>query len=122
MMAAVRQMKQDWPSKAGSAIRQCIAREQEDPASLTCVVYDISLRNVFDYDQSKNQIKSFLERNNLMMSDVLKEVVKNSLSHYAEIVQQFCACEVIVLDVKNIQVNIPADSIYKTKVVLLKKL
>ena len=36
--------------------------------------------------------------------------------HYAKLVQQFCACEVVVKDVKNIIVNIPADSIYKTKV------
>ena len=51
-----------------------------------------------------------------MMSDVLKQVIRNSLLHYADLVQQFCACEVVVKNVKNIIVNIPPNSIYKKKV------
>lgn len=58
MMIAVRQMKQEWPTKAGSAIRNAISKEQENyPSNAECIVYDVSIRNVFDYDQSKNQIK-----------------------------------------------------------------
>lgn len=110
-------MKQEWLNKAGNAIRQAMVREQEGlPSPPTCVVFDVSIRNVFDYDQSSNQIKAFLERNNLMMSDVLKAVVQNSLVHYAKLVQQFCSCEVVVKDVRNILVKVPPDSIYKRKV------
>ena len=70
------------------------------------------------------EITSFLLQCNVLLlqqlltkwSDFLLKVLSNSLVHYAKLVQQFCACEVIVKDVKNIVVNIPADSIYKTKV------
>ena len=84
-MTAVRLMKQEWPSKvyycgcpcmcvyqvmyvyilqcdfytqAGSSIRQAILKEQEGyPSPPVCLVYDVSIRNVFDYEQSSNQIK-----------------------------------------------------------------
>jgi hypothetical protein len=45
-------------TQAGSSIRQAILKEQEGyPSPPVCLVYDVSIRNVFDYEQSSNQIK-----------------------------------------------------------------
>ena len=48
-------------TQAGSSIRQAILKEQEGyPTPPACLLYDVSIRNVFDYEQSSNQIKVFL--------------------------------------------------------------
>lgn len=119
LMRATRQIKQEWPQKSGASTRNAINKAQEfikSVADHAGLFYDITLRNVYDFEQSKNPIKLFLERINFMMSDVLKHVVKESLLHFTDLIQQLCSCDVTVKDVRNIIVNFPADSIYKRKV------
>ena len=41
MVTAVRQVKQDWPSKVGSSIRNAIAKAQEDVKSLQVRLYTL---------------------------------------------------------------------------------
>jgi dynein heavy chain len=116
MMLSVRRIKQEWPQRTGTAIRNCIAKAQENPAEVQGVFYDIAVRNVYEFDKSTNPIKGFLERVNFMMCDELFHVVKTNLLTYADMVEQFCGCEVTVQDVRNIVVNMAENSIYKTRV------
>ena len=116
VIAAVRRIKQEWPQRAGGAIRNCIAQAQEDPAQVQGVFYDIAVRNVYDFEKSTNPIKSFLERVNFMMCDELFHIVRTNLLNYAHMVEELCSCEVTVKDVRNIIVNMAEDSIYKTRV------
>lgn len=117
MMYAVRIIRQDWPQKSGNSVRNAIMAAQEHlPENYPGVTYDIGIRNVYDFEKSKNQIKSFLERINFMMSDVLKDIIKNSLYYFAKNVEELCSSEVIVQDVRNILVKYSANSIYKRKV------
>jgi dynein heavy chain len=137
IIVATRTIKQEWPMRSGQSVRQTIGRVQEGleinplpdahtvlsatsngmvTPSNACVVYDIALRNVYEFEKSTNPIKGLLERINFMMSDVLKSVVKASLFRFTELVEDFCSSEITVHDIKNIIVNIPEHSIYKTKV------
>lgn len=116
MVAAVRRVKQEWPQRTGVAIKECIARLQEHPEAIEGIVFDIGLRNVYEFDRSSNAIKPFLERVNFMMSDVLFHIMRQSLEEYSSLVRQFCSCEVTVEDVRNIRVHVPEDSIYKRRV------
>jgi dynein heavy chain len=116
MMLSVRRIKQEWPQRAGNSIRNCITKAQENPAEVPGVFYDITVRNVYEFEKSTNPIKSFLERVNFMMCDELYHVVRSNLLEYADMVEQFCGCEVVVKDVRNIVVNVPEDSIYKRRV------
>lgn len=116
MMVSVRRVKQEWPQRTGTAIRTCIARAQENPAEVQGVFYDIAARNVYEYEKSTNPIKGFLDRINFMMCDELYHIVRSNLLTYADMVEQFCGCDVVVQDVRNIFVNMPVDSIYKTRV------
>ena len=48
------------------------------------------------------------------MSDVLYSTVKDTLLDFATTMNQLCDCQVNVLDIKNIEVILPKDSIYST--------
>ena len=116
VMASTRMIKQDWIMKSGSTIRSAIIKMQESSNTSDCIQYDVTIKNVFDFEQSKNQIRNLLERSNYMMTDVLKNIVKCSLIHYTNLIKDLCACDVVVQDVKNIIVNMPPNCIYKTMV------
>ena len=116
MMLAVRRIKQEWPQRTGAAIRACITKAQENPAEVVGIFYDISVRNVYEFEKSTNPIKDFLERVNFMMCDELYHVMRTNLLNYAQMVEEFCSCEVTVKDVRNIKVAMAEDSIYKRRV------
>lgn len=143
MIIATRTIKQEWPMKSGLVVRQTISRLQEQqngnngvnvtlnrtiPAdsssvnstmssvAFSSIIYDISLRNVYEFEKSTNPIKDLLERINFMMSDVLKQVIKSSLFKFTDVIEDLCSCEIVVNDIKNIKVTIPEHSIYKRKV------
>eukprot|EP00981_Chlorochromonas_danica_P004769 scaffold958_cov229-Ochromonas_danica.AAC.10 len=112
LILAIRTIKQDWPVRTGQAVRAAILRSQQssDPS---CVVYDVGLRNIFEFENTQNGIRSLLERMNFMMSDVLKEGLSNSLLAFTDLVENFCSCEVQVHDIRHIDVIIPETSFYR---------
>lgn len=116
LIVAGRIIKQDWPMKAGQSVRNAIVQAQEFNPSGEGIKYDVHLRNVYEFEKSENPVKPFLERINLMMSDVLKGIVKNSLLNYTRTVEELCGCHVKVEDIRNIVVHIPENSIYKRNV------
>ena len=116
LIVAGRVIKQDWPMKAGQSVRNAIVMAQEDSQTQEGIQYDVHLRNVYEFEKSENPVKSFLERINMMMSDVLKGIVQTSLLSYANTVEELCACDVRVEDIRNIYVTIPDNSIYKRNV------
>ena len=116
LLSGSRRIKQEWPQKTGAAISTAIAKCQKEPESLECVIYDVALRNVYEFEKSDNAIKSFLDRVNFMMGTELWHIIRSSLLSYAALIEQFCSCEVVVKDVRNIKVNFPENSIYKQRV------
>jgi hypothetical protein len=137
IMSSVRVVKQDWPTRSGTIIRNAISAAQDllvnTTAAITtptttaihhkavhndikCVYYELNLRNVYEFQKSNNPIKFLLERINFMMSDVLKNILTSSLQEFTKTIEDLCSCEITVKDVRNIIVNIPENSIYKRKV------
>lgn len=112
-ISAVRLVKQDWPLKTGQAVRNTITKTQEGLSAGSCVMYDIGLRNIFEFENTNNGIRSLLDRMNFMMSDVLKDIVSSSLLAFTESIEDFCSCAVNVHDIRHIHVDIPAKSIYR---------
>ena len=82
-------------------------------AALPRVKYDVSMRNVFDYEASTNPVKCFLQRVTFMMSDVLTELVRQAVVDFASTYEQLCACEVTVRGIKDIHVEMGVESIYR---------
>lgn len=119
VLSSVRRIKQEWTQQCGAGIRNAIAKGQiaiEGKTSIIGIQYDISARNVYEYEKSLNPIKSFLERVNFFMSHELIQIVRRNVLQYASLIEQFCACEVEVRDVRSIIIQFPPDSIYKAKV------
>jgi len=122
MMASVRAIKQEWVTKTGVGIRTAIQAFQ-DEAGLSipterpgCAVLDLSIRNVHEYNKTSNIIKSFLERVNFMMAHVLTTLISNNIREFTDGIVSLCSSEVNVKDIRNIQVIMPPNSIYKLKV------
>lgn len=80
------------------------------------IVYDVNLRNVYEFDKTTNAIKSFLDRMNYMMSHLLKTIITRNYTNYAELVEDLCSCQITVKDIKNIHVVVPEGCIYKRQV------
>ena len=118
VLSSVRRIKQEWTQRCGAGIRNAITKGQIAVEGKTPIgiQYDISARNVYEYEKSLNPIKSFLERVNFFMSHELIQIVRRNVLHYARLIEQFCACEVEVRDVRSIIVQFPTDSIYKARV------
>lgn len=115
MVIAARLIKQDWPVKIGRNVRQAITKGQENDVYSDCIKYDINLRNVFELENSKNQIRFFLERLNFMMTDVLYGAIERNLLSYTETVEDLCSCSIQVKDIREVKVHIPEESLYKRK-------
>lgn len=127
MMAAVRAIKQEWPTKTGAIIRQEISKYQSDPSKTStsrsvltpepdCLQYDVSIRNVFTFEKTENPIKDFLEHTNYMMGDVLTNLIGRNLKDFTSFIEALCACDIQVEDIHNIHVSMPPNCIYKVKV------
>ena len=108
LQGAVRTIKQDWPLHAANAIREAMLSDPERR-------YDCNIRNVRDFEMSTNPIKSFMERINFMMSDVLTEILHVQLLKYTSFFQQLCDFSVEVESIERIKVMMKSDAIYKTK-------
>lgn len=115
LVSAARMIKQDWPVKSGQAVRMAISRGQEQTTAHDCIQYDIGLRNVFELENSNNPIKSFLERLNFMMSDVLSAIVERSVLDFTSMIEDLCSCQIEVHDIRDIRVVVPPQSFYKVK-------
>lgn len=121
VLSSVRRIKQEWTQRCGAGIRNAITKGQSAIEGKTPIIaigiqYDISARNVYEYEKSLNPIKGFLERVNFFMSHELIQIVRRNVLHYARLIEQFCACDVEVRDVRSIIIQFPPDSIYKAKV------
>jgi dynein heavy chain, axonemal len=116
MITAVRVIKQEWPMRTSMKIREAILSYQQQANAGNVVHFDMSIRNIHDYEKADVSIRLFLERVYFMMSDVLSNIVKINHYEYTAIVKDLCSSEIQVLDIRNIIVQMPADSIYKRKV------
>lgn len=104
-------LPQDRPaSRIGSASLNPMDKTQK------VLYYDMSIRNVHNYEKPAVSIRYFLDRVNFMMSDVLTNIVKDNLTLFTQTVKDLCSSEIEVQDIRNIIVRMPADSIYKRKV------
>jgi dynein heavy chain len=128
ILYAVRIVRQDWPSKAGQAVRKAVetgnavlAAVQRPKFATTsgpvCQKYDVSIRTISDFDGSANPIKYLLERVNFMMGDVLTGIVHRSIRDFTYQVTELCSSLVTVEDIQVVKVVVPPDSLYKKRVI-----
>jgi dynein heavy chain len=116
MMLATRSIRQEWAARSGSEVKEPLVADLEAVPQTSGVKLDINIKNVHNYDATENPIKSFLERINYMMGDVLKDILRRSVFHFSDIMQQLCSCIITVNSVRDIKVEFPPNSIYKSKV------
>jgi len=132
MLAAQRFLKQEWPTKTGGHIRRIfsdhndileeeknkqvalgVGFEKAEKASVIGPYYDPAIRLLTKYNDESCPIRVLLERVNLMMGVTLTDLVTRNLFDYAKTIEELCACEIEIKDVRNISVTFPPDSIYK---------
>jgi dynein heavy chain, axonemal len=138
MLVAQRALKQQWPTKTGGAIRRIfiehaeevaanmptvelgVGFEKKEETSVEGPTYDVTTRSLHEYLGKENgldhPVRGLVEKVNFMMSECLFNIVKSNLKEYTSIMEQLCACEITIVDVKSVRVIFPENSIYKTKV------
>jgi dynein heavy chain len=130
ILYAVRVVRQDWPSKAGQAVRKAVeigntalAAELQRISKFavstmpTHQKYDVSIRTISDFDGSLNPIKSLLERINFMMGEILTGIVHRSVKEFTYQITELCSSIVTVEDIQVVKVVVLPDSIYKKRVI-----
>jgi hypothetical protein len=108
LLNSVRTVKQEWPQKAGLIVRNIFESDTSNK-------FNVQMRNGHEYETTKSNIKSFLNRAVYMMSTVLTGYVRVSLDKYVHFVEQLSLYSVNVQSIKSVSVNLSPESLYCTK-------
>jgi dynein heavy chain len=106
VMSGVRAIKVEWPQKTAKAMRAALEEDEEGK-------YDPNQRDGHKFLNTVNNDKLLVDKVNHFMSDVLTNLVRDSVATYSQYIQDLCDFEVDVTNIRSIQSVYPENSIYR---------